>query len=307
MLKALRPLATVLVIALFLGGCGQSPEYKKVSLAEPGEQAVPTVVKGSKLPLRVAVAAVISPKGTVESYANLIAYLGERTGRPAELVQRGTYTEINDLVRTGGVDLAFVCTGGYIRGQQEFGMELLVAPQVDGETVYYSYVIVPADSPAQSLADLRGKVFAFTDPMSNTGRLALLYMLWQMGETPESFLKRTLFTYSHDNSIKAVADRLVDGAAVDSLVYDYMVAREPEYGTRTRVIQRSPPYGIPPVVIHPALNGKLKGELRHILLTMHEDREGQRMMIGLEIDRFVTISDSAYDSVRQMVDAVGEQ
>nr|MBC8264396.1 phosphate/phosphite/phosphonate ABC transporter substrate-binding protein [Anaerolineales bacterium] len=301
MLKALRPLATVLVIALFLGGCGQSPEYKKVSLAEPGEQAVPTVVKGSKLPLRVAVAAVISPKGTVESYANLIAYLGERTGRPAELVQRGTYTEINDLVRTGGVDLAFVCTGGYIRGQQEFGMELLVAPQVDGETVYYSYIIVPADSQAQSLTDLRGKVFAFTDPMSNTGRLALLYMLWQMGETPESFLKRTLFTYSHDNSIKAVADRLVDGAAVDSLVYDYMVAQEPQYGAKTRIIHRSPPYGIPPVVVHPALDPQLKAQFRELFLRLHQDERGREILQKLMIDRFVIVDDQAYDSVREMM------
>ena len=301
MLKALRPLATVLVIALFLGGCGQSPEYKKVSLAEPGEQAVPTVVKGSKLPLRVAVAAIISPKGTVESYANLIAYLGERTGRPAELVQRGTYTEINDLVRTGGVDLAFVCTGGYIRGQQEFGMELLVAPQVDGETVYYSYIIVPADSQAQSLTDLRGKVFAFTDPMSNTGRLALLYMLWQMGETPESFLKRTLFTYSHDNSIKAVADRLVDGAAVDSLVYDYMVAQEPQYGAKTRIIHRSPPYGIPPVVVHPALDPQLKAQFRELFLRLHQDERGREILQKLMIDRFVIVDDQAYDSVREMM------
>jgi len=238
MLKALRPLATVLVIALFLGGCGQSPEYKKVSLAEPGEQAVPTVVKGSKLPLRVAVAAVISPKGTAESYAALIAYLGERSGRPAELVQRGTYAEINDLVRTGGVDLAFVCTGGYIRGQQEFGMELLVAPQVGGETVYYSYIIVPWDSNVRRLEELRGKIFAFSDPMSNTGRLAPTYMLWQMEETPDSFFQKHLFTYSHENSIKAVADKLVDGAAVDSLLYDYMVAQEPQYGAKTRIIHR---------------------------------------------------------------------
>ncbi len=301
MLKALRPLATMLVIALFLGGCGQSQEYKKVSLAEPGEQAVPTVVTGSKLPLRVAVAAVISPKGTSESYTDLIAYLGERTGRPAELVQRGTYAEINDLVRTGGVDLAFVCTGGYIRGQQEFGMELLVAPQVDGETVYYSYVIVPADSPAQSLADLRGKVFAFTDPMSNTGRLALLYMLWQMGETPESFLKRTLFTYSHDNSIKAVADRLVDGAAVDSLVYDYMVAQEPQYGAKTRIIHRSPPYGIPPVVVHPALDPQLKAQFRELFLRLHQDERGREILQKLMIDRFVIVDDQAYDSVREMM------
>jgi len=297
-------LAFVLLLPLLLSGCVQKPHYTRVSLVEPGEQIVPRKVEENKLPLRVAVAAVISPRWTTQSHSDLVAYLGKRTGRSAQLVQRGTYAEVNELVRGGGVDLALVCTGAYVKGQRDFGMELLVVPQVAGETVYYSYIIIPADSEAESLANLRGKVFAFTDPMSNTGRLYPVYMLWQMGETPESFFRKTIFTYSHDNSIKAVAERLVDGAAVDSLVYDFIIAQEPRYAEQTRIIHRSPPYGIPPVVVHPDLNPQLKAQLREILLTMHQDPEGREVLQELMIDRFVPISDRAYDSVREMLDAV---
>jgi phosphonate transport system substrate-binding protein len=90
----------------------------------------------------VAVAAVISPQGTVESYSALMDYLSEKTGRPVEMVQRRTYLEVNDLVERGEVDMAFVCTSAYISGQDQFGMQLLVAPQVNNETVYHSYLIV---------------------------------------------------------------------------------------------------------------------------------------------------------------------
>jgi len=298
-----------LAILMLVTACQDQRAYKKVSLSVT-EEATPRsthVPATPQTPLRVAVAAVISPQGTIQSYSPLMDYLSEKMGRPIELVQRRTYAEINELIKTGKVELAFVCTGAYVEGQRDFGMELLVAPQVHGQTVYYSYIIVPSDSPAQSLADLRGRVFAFTDPMSHTGHKAALYMLQQIGETPDSLFRKYIFTYSHDNSIKAVAEKLVDGAAVDSLVYDFVVARNPEYGQRTRIIQRSSPYGIPPVVVHPALNPELKARLKAILLDMHNSQEGQHILAALDIDRFVVVDDSAYDTARQVLEATEKQ
>ena len=91
-------------------------------------------------------------------------------------------------------------------------MEALVVPEVNGIPLYYSYLIVRADAPFRSLADLRDRTFAFSDPLSNSGRLVPVYQLALMGETPESFFGRYIFTYAHDNSIKAVAENLVDAA-----------------------------------------------------------------------------------------------
>lgn len=251
-------------------------------------------------PLRVAVAAVISPKGNVESYSDLLNYLGRKLNRRVELVQRQTYAEVNDLVKNGNVDLAFVCTSAYVVGQREFGMELLVAPEVNGETVYYSLLVVPADSPARSIADLRGKLFAFTDPMSLTGRVYPTSLVKSLDGTPESFFARVFFTYSHDNAIKAVANKVADGANVDSLVYDYFVARDPTIAERTRVIHRSPAFGIPPVVVSPNQSPQLKETFRDLLMQMHSDSEGETILRNLQIDRFVIVSDRIYDSARAL-------
>jgi phosphonate transport system substrate-binding protein len=249
-------------------------------------------------PLRVAVAAVISPKGNVESYSPLLEYIGAKLHRPVELVQRMTYAEVNDLVERGDVDLAFVCTSAYLIGQREFGMELLVAPQVNGETAYYSLLIVPSDSPARSMQDLRGKTFAFTDPLSLTGRLYPTQVLSTFGTTPEEFFERTFFTYSHDNAIRAVANGVADGANVDNLVYEFFVARDPSIGAKTRVIQRSPPFGIPPVVVNPNLDPQLKLLLREILIQANQEEHGRTILQDLMIERFVVVSDHIYDSAR---------
>jgi phosphonate transport system substrate-binding protein len=283
------------------------------SACSPGLQAEPDTYVDLKdlqplptpsldeVPLRVAVAAVISPQGTVESYSALMDYLSQKTGRPVEMVQRRTYLEVNDLVQRGEVDMAFVCTSAYIAGQREFGMQLLVAPQVNDETVYHSYLIVPEDSAAKDMADLKDMVFAFTDPISLTGRAYPTYLVEQLGSAPEAFFGRTFFTYSHDEAIYAVANQLADGAAVDSLVYDFAVSRDPSLAEKTQIIHTSPAFGIPPVVIGPDVRPQVAADLQTLLLEMSNDPNGQAALKSIGIDRFVPIEDSNYDNVRSLL------
>lgn len=307
--KSLRIFAPVIAVAglLALAGCGQDNPYpqvaleKKVALAgvrQPGRQSL--VQPQHEPALRVAIASILSPAKNLESYHELLAYFERRLKRPVQLVQRMTYAEVNDLMNTGQIDMAFVCTLAYIEGNQEFGMELLVAPQIRGQTVYYSYLIVPKESPVRGLINLKGRAFAFSDPLSNSGRLAPTYQLFRMGTTPDAFFGRFVFTYSHDNSIVAVADRLVDAAAVDSLVYDFLATTDPDLTSKTRIVARWGPYGIPPVVVPSGLDPSLKKRLRQLFLNMHVDPEGSEILNNLFIDRFVLIQDETYDSIRRM-------
>ena len=255
--------------------------------------------------LRVAIAGVLSPTKTLEYYQDLLSYLEQKLGRRVTLVLKPTYSEINDLIRGNRVDVAFVCSLAYVKGKDEFGMELLVAPQIDGQTTYYSYLIVPSASNARSLQDLRGASFAFTDPVSNSGYLAPAYQVSLLGATPASFFSRYIFTYSHDNSVMAVAEKLIDGAAVDSLVYDQLVNDNAELAAKLKVIARWGPYGIPPVVVNPALDSRLKQELRDFFLALHTSDKGAEILANLAIDRFLIISDDAYSSIREMKAKLG--
>jgi phosphonate transport system substrate-binding protein len=286
-------------VLLLLSGCAPA-------LAEP----IPTVrlnelsplptVNAEVFPLRVAVAAMISPQGTVASYQPLLDYLSQRLGRPLQLVQRRTYAEVNELIQHQEVDLAFICTRAYVLGRRDFGLELLAIPQVRGETVYYSKLIVRADVPAHTVADLRGTVFAFTDPLSTTGYLYPSVLVHRLGATPASFFRRTFFTYSHDKAIYAVAEGVADAAAVDSLVLDFALARDPLLRERLRVIHTSPPFGMPPVVVGPEVRPQTKALLRELLLGMKDDPQGRLALAALGIEGFVPGRDTDYDSVRAL-------
>lgn len=291
---------SVLGLLLLLTACGR-PAYPSVRLnVEAGAAVVAAERAPGRLPLRVAIAAVISPKATFDTYSPLLDYLARRLDRPVELLQRPTYAEINELLRTGQADIGFICGGAYVEGEREGYMELLAVPEIGGTATYRALIIVPADSPYQSFDDLRGRRLAFTDPLSNSGRLYVEYRLAQMGETPESFFKEIIYTYSHDNSIRAVSQDIVDGATVDSLVFDALARSEPDLGQRLRVIERSQPFGIPPVVVHPDLDPALKAAVQQALLDMHADPQGQPALAVLHVDRFVPLTPAAYESIRQM-------
>lgn len=293
----------LLAAFLLLSACAApAAQAERIDLTELRPLSNPSTT--AVLPLRVAVAAIISPRGTMDSYEPLLDYLSQQLDRPVELVQRRTYDEVNDLLESGGVDLAFVCTSAYVVGERDFGMQLLAAPQVKGNAIYHSLLIVSADSPASSMADLRGGVFAFTDPISTSGRNYPIALVQQLGETPGSFFRRTFYTYSHDDAIRAVANHVADGAAVDSLVYAFAIEREPELAQQTRIIHQSPAFGIPPVVTGPQIRPQLAAELQAILLAMNADPAGQSALKTAGFDRFVVVTDDIYDSVRELETAV---
>jgi len=293
-------LSFIFYLSCLLSGCDRQTDTPvKVSLSADTESTI-VHVKENSPNLRIAISAVISPKETFILYKDLLDYISDRLDVKVKLVQRQTYEEVNNLVRDNKLDMAFVCSGAYIDGHEEFGMELLVAPVAYGKPVYHSYIIVPKTSKAQKIEDLRGKRFAFTDPMSNTGKLSPTYMLAMMNEEIDSYFSDYIFSYSHDRSIEMVAHSLIDGAAVDGLIWEYMNSKDPSLTSQTRIIKKSEPYGIPPIVVPATLEKNLKENLRNLFLTIHTEAEGKKILNKLSIDKFIVIDDQKYDSIRKM-------
>lgn len=301
----MKKISLVILLMLLLVSCSPLTRTEVAGTVNLNDlQPLPTPAGHEVVPLRVAVAAVISPEGTIQSYSPLLTYLEKKLNRPVELVQRRTYLEVNDLIEHGEVDVAFVCTSAYVEGHDTFGMELLVAPQVNGKTTYNSVLIVPSSSNAHDMDDLRGTVFAFTDPISLSGRVYPTYLVHELGSIPEEYFARTFFTYSHDEAIRAVASGVSDGAAVDSLVYEFAISRDPSLADKVRMIHRSPDFGIPPVVISPLARPQVKADLQSLFIEMSNDPNAQEALTSIGVEKFVLIEDNAYDGVRELYSVI---
>lgn len=176
--------------------------------------------------------------------ARLRSAMSETLGEPVDLIQRRTYQEITATILDGSVDAAWIC--GYPFLQHRDSLSLLGVPVWRGRPLYQSYLIVRQGDAAARLEDLRGDVHAFSDPDSNSGYLVTASDLARLGETPEDFFSRSIFTYGHRNVVRAVADGLTRSGSVDGYVWETLASVEPSLTERTRIVTRSEWLGFPP-------------------------------------------------------------
>jgi phosphonate transport system substrate-binding protein len=249
-------------------------------------------------PLRVAIGAMISPERTFVFYGEFFAELAQRLGRPLDLLQRRTYRETNDLIARGEADLAWICTGAWPQLRKEESARLLAVPVVGGRTSYESLLLAGPSSGAAKFEDLQGGRFAFTDPISLTGCLYPRDRISSLGHDPTSFFSSTFFTHGHDLSIEAVRKGIADGASVDSLIFDYLLRRFPSEVEGVRVIDRSPPFPIPPLVVPARMSLAEASLLKGELLALSQEAGGRSLLNELLIDGFAAPEPRAYADLK---------
>lgn len=234
-------------------------------------------------------------------------YLQKKLGRPVEFVSRDSYRETIDLIKRKKIDFAWVSDYPYVYLEDKRLARLLVTPLYQGRPYYCSYLIAPAsDFKTKSLPQLKGKIFAYADPYSNSGYLVPRYQLQQAGEDPNRFFRKTFFTWGHRRIVEAVAQGLADAGSLDSFVWDTLSIIQPELTGQTRIVAKSPEYGFPPIVSRHTLSRADSTAMRQALLGMANDQEGARLLKQLNLSGFAPGDARLYDEVRKMMRVMGE-
>jgi len=263
-----------------------------------------TSVHAEAGPVRIALTAA-AVRDELPLYDRWAAYLERHLGRPVRFVQRKTYHDVIELLRTGDLDFAWVCSYSFTQAWDGGLVDLIAAPVYRGSPTYRSYLIVHNDDAAQRLDDLAGRTFAFTDPDSATGYIIPRAMLRAGGRDPDRFFRRTFFTWDHGQAIEAVAERVADGAAVDSYVWDYLAAKRPQIGRLTRRIDQSEAFGFPPMVARRGIDAALAERFRTALAAMSREADGRRLLEEMMLDGFAEVGSAHYDGVRAAAVSAG--
>lgn len=287
----------IFTIVIIFVSCGQTKD-KPVSIdfTDNTIDSISSSKNDDLSPINVAVSSMISPDETFKFYKELFNYIAIKVGRPINFKQKKTYKEVNDMLLSNKVDIAFICSGAYIEKSDEFN--LLVAPVCNGLPYYQAYIISNKFSNIENFRDFKNKSFAFTDPMSNTGKLYALKRVKELNYTVNNFFSKTIYTYAHDNSIQMVSKNVVSGATIDGLIYEYFKKFNPERIKNIRIIEKSELYGIPPIVTSKGVDSELRNQLEGLFLNMHLDIEGNKILQNLLINKFTLVNDSIYDTIR---------
>jgi phosphonate transport system substrate-binding protein len=225
-------------------------------------------------------------------------YLEQRLHGRAVFVQRGSYREITALINNDNLDFAWVCGYPYVANRAS--MRLLAMPLYHGKPLYQSYLIVPrSDSVTRSYADLEGRLFAYSDPNSNSGFLVPQYLMLRAGLDPQSLFQKTFFTYAHRKVVSAVATGVADGGAVDGYVWETLALLSPELTGKTRVAVKSPEFGFPPLVARASITQRDFVAMQDVLVGMSSDPDGRVLLKRLNLDGFARDDPKTFDGIAQ--------
>lgn len=158
----------------------------------------------------------------LEGQAPLAHYISDYLGMPVKYTVGTSYNAVIESMRSGHTNCGTVGSFSYILAVQEAGAEALAIrvtadsknPVYDPSIrpAYFSVISVKKGSGISSLADLKGKQFAFVDPASTSGHLIPSADLTAAGIDPEHDMK-TIYAGSHPSAGIALWNGKVDAAS----------------------------------------------------------------------------------------------
>lgn len=243
-----------------------------------------------------------NPMVMYRNYQPIMDYLTENTSYHFELKLSRDYTEAVKFLRNGVTTVASLGDVTFVEAYRDFGARPILKPlNSNGKPYYRSIIIVAANSGIQTLADLKGKVFAFGDIHSTSGNLIPRYQLFQNGITLFDLGRYENFD-SHDAVVKAVLKGKVEAGAVKDVVAE----RYLQHGLR--FLASSDPIPAVPLVVRNDAPTRLVEEVSRALLAIdvHDPATAARMATWDPEFRhgFLPASLEDYRKVIQMMETI---
>jgi phosphonate transport system substrate-binding protein len=233
-------------------------------------------------------------------------YIAERLKIAAEFINDIPWQERERLLDAEQIHVCWICGLPYVwkADQPVSRIELLAAPVMSGERyrnrpIYFSDVVVHRESDFETFADLRGASWVYNESRSHSGFNLVRYHLAMRGET-WGYFGRVRPSGAHQRSLQMILHHKADASAIDSTVLEMECRRRPWLLSSIRVIETLGPSPIPPWVIQKNSPREIKRELRELLLQMHTDPAGIRILTAGAIARFVAVEETDYDTIRGM-------
>ena len=225
-------------------------------------------------------------------------YLAKSLGQDVNLIIPTNYNATVEGLGNGSLDFAYLGGLTYVKAHRQYGVVPLVQRTSDLE--FHSLFITGANSSIHSLADLKGKTFAFGDINSTSGHLMPYYELKQAGVNADADLKYR-YTGSHPATAKAVESGATDAGALDETVYNSMIADGKLDKNKVRVFYTSKPF-LDYVWVARKEVSKQEQEKFVAAFTGLQDGKDDQILTILRGKKFVPASDDKYELLRKIAE-----
>ncbi|WP_062051309.1 phosphate/phosphite/phosphonate ABC transporter substrate-binding protein [Bacillus sp. JCM 19034] len=228
--------------------------------------------------------------------------LAEELGIEVEFFEGQDYNMMIEAMRAEQIDITNFGPFGYIIAvERSKAKPIAIMGESEESAMYHSVIIVPADSPVQTLEELEGEDFLFVDPASTSGHLfPRASMISQLGinnDEIESYFSSVAYSGGHDKSILAIAN----GDAAGAAVCEFCVPMFAESGLfdadDVRIIQTTDPIPGGPLAYREGLPEDLVEAIKEFALSYHEKNPEYFEVMGYK--GYFPVEDSDYDVIRE--------
>lgn len=257
--------------------------------------------------------AVISGESQVDvlaRYVDFEAYLERTLGVDANIVTATDYAGIIEALRTKRAHASFMGPAGYARAWIVSGGDVeafAVMSDHSGITHYNSVMVVRADSPAQSVEDMKGKTVGYSDPNSTSGFQSPTYYLRRQGIVPNEHFGHTSFAGNHENALLGVLNGTYD-ATFTSIreggrsTFGRMQEKGMIPKDSVRIIWKSPNLPDDPFVMVKSLPEDMKAAIKDAMVNMAErDPKALESMSGGSAEKVLPATHDFYADIVEML------
>jgi phosphonate transport system substrate-binding protein len=175
------------------------------------------------------------------TYRPLADYLAVRLGRAVQLRTVDSWEGLAKSLASGETDLALMGPWGYVLANHSAGAQVVSTILYQGRPEYFGIIITHPDSGIKTVADLKGRTFAFGDKGSTSGWLIPTHYFQKQGITdPEKYFSKVLYT-KHQAIETQVAAGVLDAGADYNRNRDAMIEQGLIKAERSVVIWQSDP------------------------------------------------------------------
>lgn len=253
------------------------------------------------------VSGVVSDSSGAKDIQRFLEYLRQKSDLDLKIYYANNYDKLSSLMRKNPVSVGWTCGAPFVRDHKRDQQQLISIPLFHNKPLYHSLIITSKKNKQKKLADFKGHIFAYSDPLSNSGYLAPAILLKRQGIDINQHFSLMINTGNHENSIIALLNGLADVAAIDEYIWVQYIKKYPQTLNQLYEIERNGPYPFTPIVAGKGLPSRTLKKIRSILLDMSEDKTGKNILDKLGLDGFIYKPPSFYLPIQKMLNELAPE
>jgi phosphonate transport system substrate-binding protein len=255
--------------------------------------------------LRVSAIPDEAPTELQRKFTPLGKYLEAETGMKVVFTPVTDYATVVESLATKKIDLAWL--GGFTFVQAKIRTNGTAIPIVQrAEDAVFTSKFITADANIKSLADLKGKTFAFGAPSSTSGSLMPRFFLQQAGLNPEKDFKNVAFSGAHDATVAFVSAGKAEAGVLNASVWDKLVEQKKVDTDKVRVFATTPPYFDYNWTVRGDLDPVIIKKLTDAFLKLDPANPEHKAILDLQrAAKFIPTKKENYDGIEKAAHSAG--